>query len=297
MVDTLYGLGQRLKQQYGIDTPFLDVKQSYNYNSVSDAITHLKKIGKEIEKNGLPTKIAPLNIFILGYGHVAKGSQEILKALPIEYVDPDDLEKLQNNYKSNKIYVSVFKEKHLVERKDSGKFELLDYFTHCEDYKSKFEKYLPYCSVYINAIYWEPKCPIFLKQKKLEKMQGKNQKLIIIGDITCDINGSVQATLKSTEPDNPVFIYNAKTQKMTDGFIGEGFADCAVDNLPCEFPKEASDNFSKTLMPFIKEIFNADISKSIAESGLPIPIQHSCIAHNGKLQPEFKYLYNFLPKD
>ena len=296
MVDTLYGLGQRLKAQYGIDTPFLKVKQSYNYTSVADAIEHLKEIGKEIEENGLPKELAPLTIFILGYGHVSKGSQEILQALPIESVDPDDLEKLQTNYKNNKIYVSIFKEKHLVERKDGGKFELLDYFAHCENYKSKFEKYLPYCSVYINAIYWEPKCPIFLKRDELIKLQNKNQKLIIIGDITCDINGSVQATLKSTEPDNPIFIYDAKTAKIRDGFVGEGFADCAVDNLPCEFSKEASDNFSQALMPYIEDMLNADLSKLISESGLPKPIQHSCIAHKGKLQPNFEYLYDFLSK-
>ncbi len=293
-VDTLYGLGQRLKQQYNIDTPFLKIKQAYNYKSLADAIEHLKEIGKEIEENGLPKEIAPLTIFILGYGHVSKGVQEILNALPVEYMDPDDLEKLQKDYKNNKIYVSVFMEKHLVERKDGSAFDLQDYFNHCENYKSKFSKYLPYCSVYINAIYWEPKCPVFLSREDMKKLQGKNQKLIIIGDITCDINGSVQATVKATEPDNPIFIYNAITGEVTDGFVGEGFADCAVDNLPCEFSKEASDNFSNALMPFMEDMLNADFTKEIPESGLPKPIQHACIAHKGKLQPDYEYLYNYL---
>jgi alpha-aminoadipic semialdehyde synthase len=142
MVDTLYGLGQRLSQEFGIKTPFLQVRQSYQYKSVADAIEHLQEIGKEIEKNGLPAEIAPLNIFLLGYGHVSRGCQEILSALPIIEIDPDDLEKHQQDYSNNKIYLTIFKEKHLVERKDGSEFDLQHYFHNCAEYKSKFDKYL-----------------------------------------------------------------------------------------------------------------------------------------------------------
>ncbi|NQV19346.1 MAG: hypothetical protein HQ534_12490 [Armatimonadetes bacterium] len=294
MVDTLYGLGQRLKQHHGLDTPFLKIKQSHQYESVQDAIEHLKIIGKEIEENGLPKEITPLNIFLLGYGHAATGCQEILAALPIVEILPDKLAEHSQNYENNKIYLSVFKEEHLVERKDSGEFSLQDYFENNSAYKSRLEQYLPYCSVYMNAIYWTPECPVFLPKSVLEKMQGQNPKLIIIGDISCDINGSVQATAKCTAPNNPVFIFNAKTGEITYGFIGEGFADMAVDNLPCEFSKEASDYFSKSLMPFMEKMLLNDHSKPVAESNLPVEIKKACIAHRGKLQPEYKYLRKYL---
>ncbi len=290
MVDTLYGLGQRLKQHHGLDTPFLKIKQSYQYESVQDAIEHLKIIGKEIEENGFPKEITPLNIFLLGYGHVASGCKEILRAFPAIEVNPDELQKYQNNYQDNKIYFSVFKEKHLVERRDGSQFNLQYFFEHCSEYNSKFEKYLPFCSVYINAIYWNIDCPVYLRRSELAKIQGENQKLIIIGDISCDISGSVQATLKYTTPDNPVFIFNAKTGEVMDGFIGEGFADMAVDNLPCEFAREASDYFSNALMPFIEKMLLNDYSKPAKESELPEEIKKSCITHQGKLQPEYEYL-------
>ncbi len=293
MVDTLYGLGQRLKQHHGLDTPFLKIKQSYQYESVQDAIEHLKIIGKEIEENGLPKEITPLNIFLLGYGHVAKGCREILSALPIIEIEPEKLEKHQKDYQENKIYLSIFKEKHLAERKDGSRFDLQHFFENCPEYISRFEEYLQYCSVYMNAIYWNPDCPVYLKKSELTKIQGKNQKLIIIGDISCDINGSVQATVKCTSPDNPVFIFNAKTGEVTDGFIGEGFADMAIDNLPCEFSKEASNYFSKSLMPSLEAMLNNDYSKSVAESDLPEEIKKACIAHQGKLQPEYEYLKEF----
>jgi len=294
MVDTLHGLGQRLKQQFNIDTPFLKVKHSYQYESVTDAIEQISIIGKEIDVNGLPAEITPLNIFLLGYGHVSQGCQEILKALPIEYIEPDELENQSKNYRDNKIYLSIFKEEHLVERKDDAKFDLQDYFRNNEKYQSRLEQYLQYCSVYMNAIYWTPQCPVFLPNSYLEEIQNMNPKLIIIGDITCDIEGSVQATVKETSPDNPVFVFDTINGRETDGYKGNGFAVMAVDNLPCEFPKEASDNFSKALMPFIESMLMNDYSKPIAESTLPEEIKKACIAHHGKLEDDFKYLEEFI---
>jgi len=294
MVDTLHGLGQRLKQQFNIDTPFLKVKHSYQYESVQDAIDQIKVIGDEIEQKGLPAEITPLNIFLLGYGHVAQGCKEILTALPIIEISPDQLEKNSQNYDDNKIYLSIFKEKHLVKRKDGAKFNLQDYFNNNEKYQSHLEQYLQFCSVYMNAIYWTPQCPVFLPNSYLKEIQNKNPKLIIIGDITCDIGGSVQATVKETSPDNPVFVYNTKTEKVTDGYKGEGFAVMAVDNLPCEFSKEASDSFSRSLMPFVEQMLLNDYSKSIVDSSLPNEIKSACIAHQGKLEEDYKYLKEFI---
>jgi len=294
MVDTLWGLGQRLKLQNGIDTPFLKIKRAYEYETVHDAIEHLKIIGKEIEENGLPEKICPLNIFLLGYGHVSYGCREILNALPVIEIEPDKLKEHQKNYQHNKVYLTTFKEKHLAQRKDGSDFDLQNFFENCSEYRSKFDRYLPYCSVYMNTIYWEPDCPVYLKKIDLEKIQGEDQKLIIIGDISCDINGSVQATVKSTYPDDPIYIYDAKTGEATDGLVGEGFADMVVDNLPCEFSKEASDYFSKTLEPFIEKMLLCDCGKTIEESDLPDEIKGACITHQGKLQPDFKYLEEFL---
>ncbi|MCD4651425.1 MAG: hypothetical protein K8S56_06530, partial [Candidatus Cloacimonetes bacterium] len=68
MVETLWGLGQRLKEKYGVETPFLRMKQAYQYNSVPDAVEHLKSIGKEIKQNGLGKSIHPLVFFVMGYG-------------------------------------------------------------------------------------------------------------------------------------------------------------------------------------------------------------------------------------
>lgn len=294
MVDALWGIGQRLLQEYDLKTPFLKIKRSFEYESLEQAIEEIGRVGKEIEADGLPESISPFNIFIMGYGHVAQGCMEILSSLPIEMVEPDQFVTLEQNHSNKKIYVGTFKEEHMVERLDGNAFDLLDYFNNHSKYISQMKKYLPYCSVYMNGIYWEPDCPVFLSQDDLKELQGNDQKMIMIGDITCDIKGSVQATVKPTWPDNPIYVYNALTGEITDGVKGEGFPDCAVDNLPCEFAREASDFFSDSLMPFMEKILTNDYSKPISQSTLPPEIKKSVIAHQGKLEKEYEYLKKYL---
>lgn len=294
MVDTLWGAGQRLKNHNKIDSVFQNIKRAFEYESVDHAIKEIGKIGDEIRKNGLPDEITPFNIFILGYGSVASGCMDILSGLPIKEIEPDDILQQKNKYSNKHIYLTVFKEKHLVNKKDGSEFDLQDYYSNGTEYCSKMGKYLPFASIYMNAIYWAPGYPIFLNRISLKKMQSENQKLIIIGDITCDIDGSVEATVKSTEPGTPIFIYDAYTGKAKNGLIGEGFADMAVDNLPCEFARESSDTFSSSLMPFMEALLLNDYTKPIVDSILPLEIKSSCIAHQGKLEEEFSYLYRYL---
>ncbi len=294
MIDAFWAAGQRYWQEYGIKTPFLKVKQSYQYESLTQCMDELKEIGKEIARDGLPSEICPFNIFLLGYGHVSIGCQEILSVLPVEKVKPEELAELENKHAKNKLYQVIFNEEHMVERKDGGKFQLNDYFNHGDQYKSRMEEYLPWCTMYMNGIYWAGGYPVFLKNAELKKLQTGQPRLIMIGDITCDIKGSIEATQKITKPDNPVYIYNPETDQLTDGFKGAGFALCAIDNLPCEFPAEASDFFSHALMPFVGTMLNNDYTKPIEKSSLPAAIRSACIVHQGKLEADYQYLEKYL---
>jgi alpha-aminoadipic semialdehyde synthase len=296
MVDALWAAGQRYWQQYGIKTPLLKVKQSYQYDSLKQCLHELKAIGEEIRREGLPAEICPFNICLLGYGNVSVGCQEILSSFPIKQIQPEDLAGLEKEHDNKVLYLAVFKEKHLVERKDSGEFSLSDYFVNGSDYKSKMEEYLPYCTMYMSGIYWAPGYPVFLKNSELKKLQNEMPKMVVIGDITCDIEGSIEATRKVTMPDNPVFIYNPVTDEIIDGFKGEGFAVCAIDNLPCEFSKEASDFFSSALEPFVEAMLENDYLQPIAESTLPEEIKKACIVHKGRLEEDFDYLEMYLNK-
>ncbi len=294
MIDTLWATGKRLEEHLGLATPLSKVKRAFEYERVNDAVDHLRELSEEIKKNGLPKELGPFVIFLLGYGHVATGCKEILAGLPIEEIDPNDLGKLDKDYKNDRIYLAVFKEHHLVERKDDRTFDLMDYFKHGPEYQSRMKRYLPYCSIYVNAIYWAPGYPVFLTKKDIADIQNGDRKMLSVGDITCDIEGSVEATVKATYPDNPVYTYDGLKDEIIDGYMGEGVTICAVDNLPCEFSMEASDGFTKALLPFMKAMLDNDWSKSIEESDLPYPIKKSIIIHQGKLEPEYAYIQEFL---
>ena len=72
-------------------------------------------------------------------------------------------------------------------------------------------------------------------------------RLLVVGDITCDVDGSLACTVRDTEPGDPVYVYDPATREGTSGFAGPGLAVMAVGNLPCELPREASEAFSEAL--------------------------------------------------
>jgi len=291
MIDALHGYGIRLKN-LGFETPFLKVKAAYEYDSVDEAKQQITEVGKVIKENGIVTNNLPLVFGFLGYGNVSNGAQEIFDLLPFKTIEPDDLKNLEDK-SPNLIYKVVFKEEHLVEPVNlSDKFELMDYFTNPEKYKSKFENYIPYLSLVVNAIYWTKQSPIFITK---QYFKSKNEhKLGFICDISCDIEGAVEFTVKSTKSDNPTYIYNPKDDTITDGYEGEGIVDFAVDNLPTELPRNSSIEFSDSLNVFVPGIVNADKTQEFENAGFPPEIEKAVIVYNGKLTPKYKYLEKFL---
>ncbi len=117
----------------------------------------------------------------------------------------------------------------------------------------------------------------------------------VIGDITCDPNGSIEFS-KETWIDDPVYIYNPETEEITDGFEGEGIAVMAVTNLPCEFSADASTQFGSNLAPFYKNIVSADYKKSFADSELAPEIKRAVIMWKGEFTDEFKYMKEYIEK-
>ncbi|MBI4738176.1 hypothetical protein HY772_01200 [Candidatus Woesearchaeota archaeon] len=147
----------------------------------------------------------------------------------------------------------------------------------------------------MNCIYWDVRYPRFVTKDCLRQAFGQGRtRLRVIGDISCDIEGSMECTVKATEPDNPVFVYNPLTDIATDGCEGDGVVVMAVDNLPCEFPRESSESFSNALRTFIPDIVNADFSKDFEHCQLPPQIKNAVIVYHGELTPNYRYLEKYL---
>lgn len=294
MINSIWSAGLRY-QHLGIDTPFLKLKQARMYESLLDAKKILKDISKDIEQNGLPKELCPFIVGFTGYGNVSKGAQEILDILPHEEITPEELNNLENTgYSTKKVYKVIFKEEHLSEHKENKPFELQHYYKNPGEYRSIFEQYIPEMSILMNCMYWSPEYPRIVTKDYLEKNYTEDFKLKVIGDVTCDVYGSVECTEMGTHIDDPIFVYDTKKQTFQMGYKGRGLLMMTVDILPSELPRESSQFFSGALYPFVKSIAECDFNKPFAEIDLPAEIKKALILLKGEFTPDYKYIQNYI---
>ncbi|MGQ9673349.1 MAG: bifunctional lysine ketoglutarate reductase /saccharopine dehydrogenase family protein [Candidatus Aminicenantales bacterium] len=300
MIDTLWALGQRLRQE-GIETPFSFLRKTIDYGSLVEAKESIQRVGWAIHNQGLNPSLVPLVFGFAGYGHVSQGAQEIFDLLPFAEVDPTELQRMfeERRFAENRVYKTVFKEKHLVRPKEAGKpFELQEYYDHPERYEPVLGEYIPYLTVLINAIYWSPRYPRFVTKAFLKKhyRRSTSPRLRVIGDISCDLEGAIECTIKCTNPGQPVFTYHPEKEEAEEGFSGYGPVVVAVDNLPAEISLESSIFFSQTIKPFLPALAAADFSSDFSHCSLPLPLQKAVILFRGELTSEYEYLSEFIPR-
>lgn len=293
MIETLWALGQRLKYE-GYDTPLAKVKRALDYKDIEDAQNHLMDISNEIaHEKPFPKEISPIIIGFAGYGHVSRGAQMVLDAMNPTEVEPHMLPEVAWKKDTKSIYKVVFKEEHTVERKE-GKFNLQEFFAHPDRYRGIFDRHIDYLTSLVNCIYWTPKSPRLITKDMVKEMYSNgNPKLKVIGDISCDIEGGIEITVKSTDPGDPVFVYEPDgTIKM--GVEGKGPVVMAVDILPSEIPRDSSTYFSSELKSFVPEIAGADYTGTLEESGLSDEVKRGVILWRGEFTPDYEYMRKFL---
>ncbi len=298
MIDTLWALGKRLEYE-GIDSPFLDIRQTHRYASLAEAKAEISRVGETIRADGLAESLTPLVCGVAGYGNVSRGVQEILDLLPVAELSPGDIASLFGSPKADRsvIHKVVFREEDTVEPISAAEgFELQDYYEHPERYKSRFHTYLPHLTLLVNCIYWEARYPRLVGKEDLKHLCGGDDaaRLRVIGDVSADVEGAIECTLRHTDPDNPVFVYDPSEDQATDGWEGVGVVVLAVDNLPCEIARESSTDFSESLKGFVPEIAGADFSVDFSECKLSPAIKDAVIVHHGELTPPYRYLEKFM---
>jgi len=299
MIDSLWALGQRLLWE-GIDTPFGDIKQTNQYESLDAAKAAAKKAGTNIRNVGLPDKLVPFICGFTGYGQVSKGSQAIFDLLPVEAIHAKRFFDFINsgNFSNKTLYKAEFAKPDMFEDKTGGGFNLEEFKNHPDRYTSRMEKFIPHLTMFINGIFWRPKNPRLLSKEFFKSLYKSNPKprLRVIGDISCDVSGSIEITVKATNSRNPVFVYEPLTGRVVDGWEGNGPVILAVDKLPSEIPFEASRDFGKALMPFIPELAKIDFSLSLAKLQMPRQFKSAVITHKGRLTPQYDHLKSHLDR-
>jgi len=298
MFETLYTLGKRLEWE-GIPNPLSTLKRPVEYSGLEAAKAALQAAGQRIAVDGFPTSVAPLVVGFSGYGNVSKGAQEIFNLIPHDTIPATELSAfMKSGAASNKkLYKVVFYEKDMAKPRQPGaSFELQQYYREPEKYVSRFEEYLPHLTVLVNCIYWDARYPRLVTKDWVRRAWSNNQKprLRVIGDISCDIEGSVECTVRSTEPGDPIYTYMPSDGRPASGFEGHGPVIMAVDTLPSELPREASISFADMLMPFVTSIAKADFGRLFDELDLPNAIKRGIIVHRGEFTRDYLYMSKFI---
>ncbi len=304
MVDTLWTLGKRLKLS-GLENAFDMVPQAIEGQDLFSVKNILKKVARRIEKGGTPKNLPPIIVCFLGKGKTAHGAREIFDILPHSNIRLSELEHTFKYGLRNKVYalqiqpdeIYRFKVNLSSKTENFKKLNALDrlkyYLANPNFFETNLDKVLPYISVLMNCVIWSHDYPRSITKKLMKEIYSKNKTLIAIGDITCDPNGSIEFS-KETWIDNPVYIYNPKTETIKDGFEGNGIAVMAVTNLPCEFSADASTQFSENLFPFLKDIVSANYKDGLHDSNLPEEIKRAVIMWKGRFTKRYSYMKEYI---
>jgi saccharopine dehydrogenase (NAD+, L-lysine forming) len=298
MLDTLWALGRRLAAE-GMPNPFTVLQPTHHYKSLVEVKETVGRLAWKIIREGLPDGLDPLVVGFFGYGHVSEGAQEILDILPTETVRPRDLPGLFGRRAASPrtIFKVVFKEEDMVEPMDSGRpFDLQDYYRNPGRYRPVVDRIVPYLTVLVNGIYWTPQYPKFVTKGFLKELYGgpARPRLRVIGDITCDIGGSIESTVEPTDSENPVYVYDPERDKPIYGFEGSGPVVLAVYNLPAELPLESSTYFSTGLKEYVPSIGKADFGGSFARCDLPDTVRRAVILYRGEFTPDYAYMARYV---
>ena len=257
---------------FGLRNEIFRLKPAYKCTGLDQMFAQLDNI-----------EMPPVKITITGDGRVAQGSLEVLNHLKIRQLSSEEYLEIDNP--EEPVYTQLSPGDY-VRRKDGSEFDLNHFFKHPEMYENAFLPFTKTTDILIAAAYWDPKSPVLFTS---EDAQRDDFNIDVISDITCDIEGSIPSTKRAATIDDPFYDYNPVTGKVEPAFVSpQNITVQAVDNLPNELPKDASQDFGRKL---IEKVF-----PSLFENDDEEIIERASITKNGKLTERFAYLQDYAEK-
>lgn len=254
---------------YGKRNHAFTLRRAFDCFDVNDLKLELRKV-----------KLPAIKIILTGAGRVGKGAMETLDTAGVRKVSPNDF--LTQTF-NEPVYVQLGSADYHT-RKEGGHFNREEFHKNPERYSSDFVKYTHVADVLMAGAFWNPKAPVLFTK---EQMQSPDFKIKVIADITCDIGGSIPSTKKASTIAEPIYDYNPLSDSMEPPLSNERFITVmAVDNLPCELPRSASEEFGRDLVDKILPLFLNDDPDKI--------LQRATIAQKGQLTEPFLYLQDYV---
>jgi len=254
---------------YGLRYKLFELRRAHECFDVNDLKLELRKI-----------QLPPVKIILTGAGRVGKGSMETLDSAGIRKVSAQDF--LTQKF-DEPVYVQLSSADY-HSRKAGGHFNREEFHVHPDRYESFFTRFANEADILMAGAFWNPKAPVLFTREDMCKPEFR---IKVIADITCDINGSIPSTRRASTIVDPLYDYDPIRDEVIKCMSGEQFVTVmAIDNLPCELPRSASDEFGRDLIDrILPHLFGNDEDEVIARA---------TIAEHGKLTKYFSYLQDYV---
>ncbi len=240
-----------------------------------ETLADLNDVKAELNKITIPN----IKILLSGTGKVAHGAKEILDHLGIKKIS--DALYLTSQF-SEPVYcmVDVMEYSKRIDGKVGDKWA---FYKDPIGYESNFMAYAKETDFFIAGHFYGNNSPYLFTR---EDAKHPDFRINLVADISCDIDGPVASTIRPSTIEDPFYGYDPKTEKEV-AFDAQGaITVMAVDNLPCELPKDASEGFGATFLEHvIPAFFNND------EKGV---LKRAKLIENGTLTKRFSYLQDYV---
>lgn len=254
---------------YGLKYQSFDLPKPDRRFSLDKLLASLKSIS-----------LPKVRLLVTGAGRVSQGAQYVLERIGAKRLKEEEY--LADTPIDTLSYCVVDVDG-LVKHKDGKAFSLDDFMSHARDYESDFMRWARKTDVLLCAHFWGPEAPVYLSE---EDLRCKDMRIRMIGDVTCDIKGSVKSTLRPATHDEPYYDYDPITEKEEAAFSSErNITVMAVDTCPNALAMDTSEYFGTML---IKHVFEPLLKGDSSEV-----IRRSTILKGGKLTSRFDYLAEF----
>lgn len=223
--------------------------------------------------------LPPIKIVLTGHGKVGMGAKEILDGMKIKQVSIEDY--LTKNY-SEPVYTQIDVLDY-NKRKDGQQLDNQDFYHNPQDYVSDFERFTKVSDIFMAGHFYGNGAPVILSR---EMLNAPDNRIKIVADISCDVEGPIACTLRASTIAEPLYGYYPSEDKEVEITHPGAIVVMAVDNLPCELPKDASEGFGEMFLEHVIPAFYNNDKDGI--------LHRAKITENGKLTERFSYLQDYV---
>jgi alanine dehydrogenase len=253
---------------YGLKHKSFSLPKAETQESQQELINELQKI-----------ELPNIKILLTGNGKVAYGAKEMLDGMNIKEVSLYDY--LHGSFQEPVYFLADVLDYN--KRLDGQTRDNADFYKHPEAYESNFMRFAAVTDYFIAGHFYGNGAPYLFTREDAKSSAFNIQ---MVADISCDVDGPVASTLRASTIADPIYGYNPKTETEVDYRNEDAIVVMAVDNLPCELPKDASEGFGEMFLQHVIPAFYNNDQEGVLE--------RAKMTENGKLTERFSYLQDFV---